>query len=282
MSNPKEPTFFCKKENLNKLNLYESYFRQSDINCNARCIIDGSTAYMVDPEVPGRIHETLGDDLYFIFSLRKPADRTISAFWQMAKKGYEHRAINDALTFESTGLEAVIMEEEEKTRMAVKSGLIDISTYVDRYDDPLWNFRYIRNSHYRPDLERYLKIFPRERIKIVLFDHLADNTMQELRQIAQFLGVDPNLINAGEQTRYNPARLPRGGNISKKIISVIRAAKGRAILRKLPGFSVLYNFIYSSKIPAVDKKIIRRITALFHPELDSLSGLIQHDLQMWK
>ena len=281
LSEPKEPTFFCKVTNLNCIHLYESYFQQSDKDRSARCIIDGSTAYMVDPNVPRRIHDILGDNLYFVFSLRRAADRTISAYWQMTKKGYEHREINDALMFENTGLAEAIIEEEEKIKVAVRSGLIDITAYVDRYDDPLWNFRYLRNSHYRPDLDRYFKIFPRDRIKVVIFDDLVIDTLNVMRQIADFLGLDPDLIKATEQTHYNPAKLLRGGDISRKIISFARSAPGREVLRKIPGYSVLYNLIYSRKLPSVDENIANRITDIFNPELKNLSELIHRDLRMW-
>jgi len=281
LSSPKEPTFFCKRDNLDNIQLYESYFRQPDRNKPASCIIDGSTAYMVDPDVPGRIRDVLGDKLHFIFSLRRPADRTISAYWQMVKKGYEHRTIQDALMFESTVLADAIREEDEKITKAVKSGLLDLTAYIDRYDDPLWNFRYLRNSHYRPDLERYSTIFPRDRIKIVIFDDLAGDVRQVLRQIAKFLGLDPDLIHAAGQTHLNPARLPTGGYVSRKIISLLRTMPGRAIFRKLPGYSALYNLIYSRKLPPVDEKVITGISDLFIPEIDNLSVLIQRDLRLW-
>ena len=116
LSVPKEPTFFCKTDNLDHVSSYEGCFNQSGKPPGIQCIIDGSTAYMSDPHAATRIHDLLGDNLYFIFSLRRPADRTISAYWQMKKKGYERREINDALIFESIDLDEAINEEEIKIR----------------------------------------------------------------------------------------------------------------------------------------------------------------------
>jgi len=281
LSVPKEPTFFCKADNLDHVSSYEGCFNQSGKPPRIQCIIDGSTAYMVDPLVPQRIYNLLGDDLYFVFSLRRPADRTISAYWQLAKKGYERREINDALMFESTRLEEALIEEEEKIKKAVKSGHIDLRAYINRYDDPLWNFRYLRNSNYRPDLERYFKIFRRDRISIVIFDDLMTDTLNEVRRIADFLGMDSDIINAIQQMHHNPVQLLRGGDISRKLIAYMRRAPRRKMLRKIPGFSAVCNIIYSENSPAIHENIIERITDIFNSETKKLSELIGRNLQVW-
>ena len=281
LSNPKEPTFFCRKDNLDKLGIYESYFRQSEKITTTRCIIDGSTAYMVDPEVPARIRDTLGDDLYFIFSLRKPVDRTISAYWQMVKKGYEQRPVNDVLTFESDTLDEAILEEEEKLKYAVRLGLVNIAVYEKRYDDPLWNYRYLRNSHYRKDLARYFMLFPRDRIKVVLFEDLVTDAPKMMHQIAHFLRLDPELMKSDGQMHYNPSRLPRWEMLSRRIIPIFRSVPGKSFLHRIPGISLSYNLLFSYKMPVADKKIVDKISGMFNRELVDLSEMIRRDLQIW-
>ena len=100
VSEPKEPIFFSKAANLARPELYEACFRKKP-DAEPRAVIDGSNAYMSDPAAASRIRETLGSDLRFIFSLRDPVSRMVSAYWHQAKKGQDHRSLAEALYMET-------------------------------------------------------------------------------------------------------------------------------------------------------------------------------------
>src|SRR5262245_24994960 len=99
VSEPKEPVFFSKAANLARPEVYEACFRKKT-DAEPRAVIDGSNAYMSDPDAASRIRETLGSDLRFIFSLRDPVSRMVSAYWHQAKKGQDRRSPVEALHME--------------------------------------------------------------------------------------------------------------------------------------------------------------------------------------
>ena len=141
-----------------------------------------------------------GEDLRFLFCLREPATRAISAYWHQAKKGRERRSLSEALAFDSESLDAAICEEEGRLEHAAAHGRIDLVDCAKRFDDPLWNFRYLRNSLYASDLARFQTTFGASRIKVFLFEELISDPGATLASVAAFLGLDPRGISS-------PARL---------------------------------------------------------------------------
>ena len=94
LSDPKEPAFFSRESDASALRAYEQCF-QSRNGVTPRTIVDGSTAYMVDPFAATRIRSVLGENVRFIFCLRDPTERMISAYWHQAKKGQDLRSLSE-------------------------------------------------------------------------------------------------------------------------------------------------------------------------------------------
>ncbi|MGH3504506.1 MAG: sulfotransferase [Nocardioidaceae bacterium] len=68
---------------------------------------------------------------------------------------------------------------------------------------------YVLTGYYASQLASYLKRFPGEQLKIVLFDDLRDDPTRTLRDLFSWLGVDqPATLGASE--RLNPSGMPRG------------------------------------------------------------------------
>jgi hypothetical protein len=118
--------------------------------------------------VPSRIRELLGVDLRFVFCLREPAARAISGYWHQAKKGRERRSLTEVLSFSGETLSEALREEQERLEGAVREGVVDLTDLAQHFDDPLWNFRYLRNSLYAGDIERFAANFGADRTKVIL------------------------------------------------------------------------------------------------------------------
>jgi hypothetical protein len=277
VSKPKEPIFFSKAANLAKPEIYEACF-QREPNSEPRAVIDGSNAYMSDPAVALRIRETLGGELRFIFSLRDPVWRMVSGYWHQAKKGQDSRSLAHALCMESNSLDEAVVEEEERLRHAIVRGLINIEVYTDRYDDPLWNFRYLRNSLYAADLQRFQETFGRARVRVLLFDDLVSDPLLTLSSLAEFLNLDPNAFPSNLHLHRNPTRLPR----APVLLNELRRLRGGRLVRKIPGYALISSKLFYRAPTLAASEIVLRWRELFAPEVARLQAMLGRNLfRLW-
>ncbi|HJT05401.1 MAG TPA: sulfotransferase [Stellaceae bacterium] len=141
--------------------------------------------YLHKPECPARIHKHF-PDAKLIVMLRDPVERAISA--------YNHNVLNRfaPLRRPESGIRAII-DQRLQERYPRSQEVIEFGFY------------------YR-DLKRYLELFPREQILVMLMEDLRSDAHLVQRRALQFLGLDtahvPPLprgrVNEGE---YAMARL---------------------------------------------------------------------------
>ena len=58
-------------------------------------------------------------------------------------------------------------------------------------------------------MDRFLELFPREQILVLLFDDMKQDLSAFLRKIFLFLNVDPAFVPPNLEKRYNPASITR-------------------------------------------------------------------------
>ena len=153
------------------VNDYQALF--NDVR-DEKAIGEASTSYLYRPEAPGRIHEML-PDVKLIAILRNPVDRAFSAYMHVVRDERE-----TAENFEK----ALALEENRKAANW----------------DPIWHFTSV--GHYYEQLERYFKVFKRDQIKIYLYEDLNLNKDNLLKDIFNFLGVNPD-FSPESSVRYN-------------------------------------------------------------------------------
>ncbi len=169
----KEINFFSKKELWQKgKSWYESVFTE---RCNNLNLIKGeySTEYFYNPLAAKRIHE-IYPNAKLIVNLRNPIDRAFSNY------------IND-----------------------LKAGNLDVGI---PFENALkTNKHYIDQGHYKTQLERYLKLFDKDQIKVLIYDDL-DRPHGFIQSIFSFLEVDENFVPSVLNKKINTARIP--GNMT--------------------------------------------------------------------
>ena len=144
-----------------------------------RAIGDASTTYLPCPDAAGRIHLKLPNSR-IIAVLRHPADRAYSAYNFLRQKMAEPQP-----TFQGA-------MADQGRRLAEG-----------------WAPQFLHQWHgyYHAHLQPWLRLFPRERIRVFLYDDWESQPGQTLTQLFRFLEVDdgfqPNL------ERRNVTRLPR-------------------------------------------------------------------------
>ena len=170
MCKPKEPMFFSRESNWSKGE--KEYLELFASARDAMIIGDSSTEYSKAPKysgVPERIAQ-FNPEARFIYIMRDPVKRVISQYWHMAQKYNERR---DMLT--------AIKEDSE----------------------------YIAISHYAMQLSLYFKVFGRDKVAILTLEELRKNTVNVVKKLFEWLGVDSSFtpLNLNQRENITPSNV---------------------------------------------------------------------------
>lgn len=130
-----------------------------------------STSYLYSEEAPGRIYKCY-PDAKLIAILRNPIDRAYSQYRNTIKAG----DISETVSFEA------YMNDEQSVK---KQGL------------------------YAEQLSRYLNIFPREQMLILIYEDIRKDPIAFMKRIYEFLGVDTTFVSSMVNDEINVARTPK-------------------------------------------------------------------------
>jgi len=132
---------------------------------------------------------------------------------------------------------------------------------------------------YHEQVKRYLDLFPRDQVKILLFDDLKNNRQQLLKELFGFLQIDPlNGINTADA--HNEARVPRSAGLIKLIT---QTGLKRKIFRLLPrnsraGFKSLF---FKAEKPLFRPEDREWMTNRYRQDILRLEELLHINLQHW-
>lgn len=220
---------------------------------------EASPLYLFSPEAPRRIaRRTTGTRMVVL--LRNPVDRAFSGFLKNRMHGGE-----TAETFDRA------LELEEKR------------VQNDRYDP---GYFYKRLGLYGTQLQRYFENFSRKRIKIVLFRRFVAEPLTVMKEVHQFLGVDPEFRPAVD-TSHNPSGRVRSQflrNIFVKrnfLKAAVRTLLPGALRRKAREWILHgWNVDYGSK-PSMGEGNRRRLLNYYRKDIRRLDQMIEHDVSSW-
>lgn len=161
-----------------------------------------------------------------------------------------------------------------------RNGMYD-GTFAEALDDfP----ELIGNARYAAHLQRYLAVFPRDRILVAWFDDLRADPQAFLNEITDFLGIDHIALadTAGDSARgaaearsRSAARLVKWGALVARswgLASIIGRIKTNARVQRL-----LYRQP-DSAIPAMAEREARSIRDALSGDLAALPELLSSDL----
>ncbi len=157
---------------------------------NEKIIGDASPSYLSDPAAPKLIHEIV-PDARIIISLRDPVERTLSYYLMHLRNGL---------------LKGTFHEELQKSLKLCR----------------VYNIRSLRleTGLYAEDVQRYLDLFGKKQVKILIFEEFIKDTKKTLNDVLSFLDVDYEMNNF-EGEAYNKFGVARG-SISKFLLRNIR------------------------------------------------------------
>lgn len=216
---------------------------------------DMSTIYLSSPNAPAAIKK-YDPNAKMVAILRNPVARTFSHFTHLRIDGLEPAP------------NIITAVNAEKERIAQ-------NCYPSYF--------YTQASFYSQQLERYYAIFPKENIKVILYEDLK-NMDQLLVDLFTFIGVDPS-VPIDSTVKFNvTGRIPRFPWLHQMLRGDKSYKKG--IKEKLPvtkwaSIHALYDRVMlgePAKITAEEEKFLATI---FVDDIKKTSELIGRDLSGW-
>jgi hypothetical protein len=167
---------------------YRAHFGRAD---EPGVNVDSSPYYLFHPAVPARLHALL-PDARLVVLLRDPVRRAYSHYWHERDKGRETLDFEAAIDAEPGRIEA------DHARLA--TGEIEVSGAHQ-------HFSYLARGRYAEQLERWLGLFPSERLLVLRFEDLACDPLAALNATLAFVGLPPAgsvRLEARHTRRYPP------------------------------------------------------------------------------
>jgi hypothetical protein len=156
---------------------------------------EDSTTYLAAANAARRIAELL-PDVKLLFLLRDPVRRAYSHYWHLVR-------IGDAVQgFEET--------------IARSPGTL------------------LQRGFYKRQVERFLEVFPRERIMFLVFEDFVPNLQARIDRVCTFLGVDGSVDVSRLDTHRNPGLVPRNLGVQLAYNRLLQRRLARRFLDHLP------------------------------------------------
>jgi hypothetical protein len=155
----------------------------------------------------------------------------------------------------------------------------------DSCDVP-WALQYRRVARYADQVARYLAVFPRGQLHIVLFDDLEADTAGEYRGILRFLGVDDTfqpefaVVNSNKTVR-SPGFRQLLRHPPSPVRRLVRATVRDQRVRRALGQRLVD--LNTDVVPRarLDPSVRTLLMAAYADQVDRLAELIGRDLSAW-
>ena len=219
-----------------------------------KAIGEVSPAYLATVHAAPRIARRL-PGVRLIAVLRNPVDRIYARFVARRRDGLERRS----------DLAGIL--REERARPLVR-------------DDAFGS--YFAGGFVGHYLRTYFDHFPREQIRVHLFEDLERDSAAVTADVFEFLEVNPSFV-PDTRTRHNRS----GGVIKNRLARTIwtRSALARAVVRPyLPASlrdAVFSAFTGSLEPMPLDPKFRIELGELYRPDIETLQDLLGRDLSHW-
>lgn len=224
------------------------YRRQFAGAGDARAVGD-ATPLMSNPVAVDHMADVL-PDAAIVAVLRDPVDRAYSHYWHLRSTGQERRSFERALRDEAA--------DPEGSRGAVPHD-------------------YLHRSRYLPQLEHLAERFPRERLRVVLFDDLRDRPAEVFADVCRLLAVDATAVPAvvGEVRDPRPPRPHPAVEVALRVSRAERWLPSRAVGWVRTAAAVAGG--YPPIEPALRARLVHELSA----EIGALADWLGRDLSAW-
>src|SRR5215210_1543732 len=260
MSPVKEPNFFSSQEQENaadtvtQIGTYQHLFRGAS---GEKAIREASHSYLYEPSAAAEIRRYV-PEAKLIAILRSPIDRAYSHFLHMVRSGTE--PLDDF---------AQVLREEE-------AGIHKERIFQD----------YIGRGLYYNQLKRYFGTFPREQIRVYLYEDLTDAPVSTVQDTFRFLKVDDSFV-PDVSLRRNVSGHPRYKTLDRLLRSQSRikhAAKIYLPARLRWRLSEAFDDLKTRNLiapPPLQSEVRRQLMGVYREDILNVQELIHRDLSGW-
>lgn len=224
---------------------YEAYFEPWS---GEKAIGEGTVGYIRSSNAPGRIYDTLGDNVKLIANLRHPVERAYSAYRMFLSRG----RIPYDMDFRTFVREDVLTCRSQST--------------------------------YTPQLERYLSYFSRENMLFLIYEEIYQDTQKTLDDCARYLDVAPGFTPPSLRDRVNNSV---DVSVAHNQIWVLRRAikglppaiekplaqAGRRIFERLPK---------KKRWTPLTGELREELSRDFEADIEQVEELLGRDLNLWR
>jgi hypothetical protein len=247
----KEPTFFVNGYGLKDWSKYISLFSPG---AGKTAIGEASVAYLASPESPRQIAKALGSPRIIII-LRDPVRRAMSLYAWMMMEGYES----------SANFEAALAAEPRR---------ISDPDFVGTCRQHFRDYYYFGSGLYSQQVERYLSVFDKSRVRFYLFEELVKDSAALFADVCRFLDIDPSFTPTLEAK--NQGRIPRW----KKMQYALRAVRSRRRLGGLAFVAMELNRKLGAA-PQMNSATEHLLRERYRKDIMRLADMVGRDLSAW-
>lgn len=193
-----------------------------------------------------------------------PAAKIIIVLRNPSRRAYSHYLMDRKLAFTELSFEEAFKKDQN-----------------EKYKGWGATSLYYELGLYYEQVQRYLKVFPKEQVLILLHDDLIISPTTTIQQIYEFLGVDTTL-KINHDKKHNSAAVPRSKLATKILglnslrVKVRMAIKGTALHR------ILKKVIFKeAETDPSTELFLASLQKMYHDEIKKLSQLLNRDLSKW-
>jgi hypothetical protein len=224
---------------------YEAYFEGWS---GEKAVGEGTVGYIHSTNAPGRIHATLGPEVKLIANLRHPVERAYSAYRMFLSRG---RIPYD----------------------------MEFRTFVRD------NVRTSRSqSTYTPQLERWLALFARDHVLVLIYEEIYQDTQKTLDECAVYLGVEPGFTPPSVRNRVNNS--VDVSVMHNQVWSLRRAIKGLPPVIERPlaaaGKRLFDRLPKKKRWTPLTPELKAELSLDFEDDIAQLEELLDRDLKVWR
>jgi hypothetical protein len=143
------------------------------------------------------------------------------------------------------------------------------------------NYYYYQRGLYHHQVKRYLDIFGRDNVLIIIFEEFVADALNRVQEIYSFLQVDDNFVPVIKI--HNPAggifNIPRFWQDAGLFLKTYQFVLSKNLIKKVP--HLLRNVGRKPPLP-LDAVTAKKLRDRFYDDICQLEQLIGKDLSVWK
>lgn len=255
-----EFTYFNDESEYNKGfdNAFSKYFSEGD-PVKSKLVLAKYVSIYYEEKLLERLAKH-NAECKLIFIIREPVARAYSSFSMEQYRGNSKR----------DSLEMITAIEEKN------------------YDDSMYRI-FIKLGLYDEHLTTIYKYFPKNQVKIILFEDLNNNTLGTCQEIFQWMKVDDKFI-PNTKVKHNETRVAKSQLLGKIIVKlknnqnivkrITKKVLPYSLFTKLGNSLVKYNKS-NNKFQPISPKLKSYLQDFFRPHIQNLEQMTGLDLKHW-